>query len=521
MPSKSVVGIVVGLFGLLGLSQFVIHEQLSDAIIASPTIDPHLTNVESPKKHQLRSKPLATVANPDAYFNGLPLVYHDGSGEKLSSSVHCMGESHMNKRAWMYRSCQYRNLCFDMTSGEFVLFASPKQERLHATMVAIQQNSSELSYSSTDMLSNHTEVSIGGHTKWWDATLKSRIKWRPKTITGTAPTGYYMLPSNTVWLPFHNLAGVNPGHLLWDNFFPLYNLLAFFGLEEKHPLVMRYILNPPQSHDMCNRDSEVVCGKMMKKFAVIFGISPDTLTDNRNVRFEVSKTKDKRDQTENQRLSNFVCAPYGAAGIGDLNDHGVELKTHGFYPSDYQIQQMSGRSQALWDFRNYQIANVLGVDYLLNNGFQNGSGGQLLYPILFSVGSSTDAKRSVTFETQIAATTEHFADQDDVTIEAVTFAKMSIAEQMRKAKSAAIVVTTCGGGAISSMWQQRDSTLILFFPVKGRHRHPDLLDWEWWDHAAYLKVHWLPLGTANEKPDVEALLNIMDHDIERLRFESQ
>mmetsp|Transcript_13016 Transcript_13016/g.26604 ORF Transcript_13016/g.26604 Transcript_13016/m.26604 type:complete len:155 (-) Transcript_13016:103-567(-) len=40
----------------------------------------------------------------------------------------------------------------------------------------------------------------------------------------------YTLPSSVVLFPFHSLSASNPGHLVWDDFLPMYTLLNIFGM---------------------------------------------------------------------------------------------------------------------------------------------------------------------------------------------------------------------------------------------------------------------------------------------------
>jgi hypothetical protein len=40
--------------------------------------------------------------------------------------IHCVGENYQPD-SWMYRSCQFRNLCWDTETHEFLLFPSPEE----------------------------------------------------------------------------------------------------------------------------------------------------------------------------------------------------------------------------------------------------------------------------------------------------------------------------------------------------------------------------------------------------------
>jgi hypothetical protein len=60
----------------------------------------------------------------------------------LSSVVHCVGDNFLPNSAWMYRSCQYRNVCYNTQQKEFVVYPSSSQKDL-GTVVQKWQNSKD------------------------------------------------------------------------------------------------------------------------------------------------------------------------------------------------------------------------------------------------------------------------------------------------------------------------------------------------------------------------------------------
>lgn len=152
--------------------------------------------------------PPRVLIEPDGFFNGVPLYYKESSS--TYSSVHCIGETFQKKHPWIYRSCHYQNLCFDVTEQEFVLFQSPQDGRLNRLL----RGKHNLAHVSTLLTkTDQNSVSIGGiNVKWTWSEGVPRLKWSPKVVTMTTtsePLSYYEM--NATWIPFHSMAGFNPG----------------------------------------------------------------------------------------------------------------------------------------------------------------------------------------------------------------------------------------------------------------------------------------------------------------------
>jgi hypothetical protein len=154
-------------------------------------------------------------------------------------------------------------LCFDVTEQEFVLFQSPQDVRLNRLL----RGKRNLAHVSTLLTkTDQNSVSIGGiNVKWTWREGVPRLKWSPKVVTMTTtsePLSYYEM--NATWIPFHSMAGFNPGassnlfrlatssicytnlvvagHLVWDDWLPIYTLLKMFQLHSSNLMLTRYIL---------------------------------------------------------------------------------------------------------------------------------------------------------------------------------------------------------------------------------------------------------------------------------------
>ena len=336
---------------------------------------------------------------PDGIFNGYPVYYHEvdnnENGDKNStdygnyyySTVHCVGETFDHERrgrsnttnlqlslnfdtedeSWKYRSCHFKLLCLDMETREYVIF----------------QNSKE-----SNFFSGHG-VSIGGINLKWGLSEVPRMKWFPTIIRFPSQTtnftqeakrrqrqplqGFYTLPSNVVLIPYHSFAAFNPGHLVWDDFLPIYTLLSmFFPQQNGVPvlydtmerllreggsgevttkigtsrqadvmdlLLLRYKLpgDRPGLWASCDwqHDKSIECTKMLDKFkSLMLRNDRSKIVHQREVELELFESKSKlfpSPFSSSRPKSNLVCAKNGLAGIGALTDHGTR-KIHGWDP---------------------------------------------------------------------------------------------------------------------------------------------------------------------------------------------
>eukprot|EP00980_Cylindrotheca_fusiformis_P020104 scaffold7176_cov134-Cylindrotheca_fusiformis.AAC.1 len=311
-------------------------------------------------------------ANPEGTFNGYPIYFEDVSDQSLASQVHCIGESYEKKKlirriakridvSWQHRSCHFHFFCYDLEAKEYVLYQSPKEKEVDnfPTFSDVSQ-----SYMMVNQ-SHHDEgipfaVAIGGiNRKWMDGGIP-RLKWYP-TIRSEPPKNFYSLPADVVMIPFHSLASFNPGHLVWDDFLPIYNnhlligtvqaLMQIFGLDSHQLLAMRYILPGDGLWAACDWKEErnQDCNFMLKKFGTLMVSNHEVLPFSTNL--------EPRLEVNGKAKSNMVCAKQGAAGLGSLTDHGTR-KGHGWEAQDYRIVHNLGRGGQLWRFRNFMMQKV-------------------------------------------------------------------------------------------------------------------------------------------------------------------
>jgi len=347
-----------------------------------------------------------------------------------------------------------------------------------------------------------------GKNLFFNGPAKNRhelLPWSP-SILPPPKEGYYALPANVVWIPIHTLTdnAVNPGHLLLDYFLPIFTLLSMFGHENKLvPFVTDH-------NRYCTQSRANNCMTMVSKFIPLVGVKPGSFSNSLN-NFEFNVVN-------NETRSNIVCAKHALAGIGMLNDHG--RNKHGQLMSDYERMRNIGRGPEIYRFREFMLRNM-GIA-------EEEQVRQPPYQILFSMNSTGSPRRRRTFEAQLAAL-ERGLSSEEVTTKALVLADLTIQEQVRAVADSSVYVSAMGGSAVFATFLPRGSTVVLYFDdvndwAKGRgarekRLRPVMMDWDLFNNAAHLRVHWFPLSTMDNEEDLKLFVATIRKDIESLLHE--
>ena len=518
------------------ISQLVILN-VGIIIFQGDTDDLGSNNLKHPPQQQVRQKerePYQQIQSKrhyskrdfetaDGTFNGYPIHFQEGK-KQVETISHCVGENYQKGTSWQKRSCEFSDFfCFDTATKDYVVFDRLENEKVYKHAASQPFIDISQSYLKKSQSAKNT-MSLGGiNIKWGEEA--SRLEWFPeiRIINGDEALSYYELPSSVVMIPFHSMNGANPGHLVWDDFLPIYNLLSMFQLTDNSTevMLMRYVLKggedaKPDGDNRglwasCDWTGENVesCKKMFKKFLpLMVGSSPlfEELATTENFHFNLT--------TKDPKKSNLICARHGVAGIGALTDHGTS-KLHGWVESDYKTTQNHGRGGMLYEFRNFMLSNV-GIPTTLNQ--------KPPFRIIFSYRSSDKARRNFDFSRQHDLLKQSF-HPSYVSVESYVFSEMSLKEQLEISSQASIFITSCGGGAVTSMFMPRGSSVIMYYLEDGGAidnrltGKPARLDWDLFNNLAYLKVHWLPAGTMQTDPDIKALFLLIQHELEGLSRE--
>jgi hypothetical protein len=457
---------------------------------------------------------------PGAYFNNIPIYLQSPSSIK-HSSIHCVGNTPYEETSWMYRSCQYSYLCLDPQTNDFFVFDDSVPKPLQVQKQSARRH--ERGMISTDLYQrniysarNYTvpAVALGGINPRWNGTSFNqgwdKVRWAPN-IRRQLPPFYYVLDDNVVMVPFHSFAGHNVGHLLWDDFLPIFTVLQTFDLlEEFQPLLLR-VDTLPTLYASCDirRNKRQGCQENFDKFLPLMGVDPKTFSTVQEIQL-----KDGKGQAlpSSQRNAWPICAKHAIAGLGMLTDHG--WKDHGWEPLPTDGVHNVGRGPQLYQFRNFMLRN-LGLAVL-----PPPQTSQSQFHILLNAHSSRDRERDMDMEEQRKALSVAFPL---VKLSRVKLKEFSLQEQLELVSQRTnIFVSTCGGGSMSAYFLPRGSSLILYYPDQSGFSFdrfaltggPAILDWDLFNNAGYLRVHWLPISSMNSHLGLEELVYLIKQEMD-------
>ena len=568
---------------------------------------------------------------PDAYFNNVPVRLRDVVVEQqqegppsFHSSVHCVGETHDPSTAWKHRSCNYVHLCLDLgqskhESGqqqqqqqqqhpEFFLVTSKADKEYqnrfrHSMMGNLRYSSTEIQKTSPS--SSSIDVALGGINPMWKAKPVKHvpyeigidnIQWAPKVYDQMPFEKYYELDPNVVLIPYHSFAAANVGHLLWDDFLPIYNLLRIFGYDQTSTtttttntqtetgtqrwsssdgagfqhLFLR-VNTGPKLFGSCDLRAwkREACLHNIQRFLPLFGVDPNTFSTLTDARLTTEPTvannnnNDKNNEAKAVPKNYPICAKRAVAGLGWLTDHGVRdhgwMVNHEEHSLDVALARNVGRGPELYAFRNFVLQN-LGLakeeDALLEESSSISPGTKrtsrsddVSFRILLSAHTSTYPDRSFGLESQHKALVDAFPKTKVTVLE---LSEMPIVEQIslianhqprlsaggdtkggllrHSNKNSGnthhqhtIFVSACGGGSVSAYFLPRRSSLILYYNETGGKDYFDgnrltggqaLLDWDLMNNLGYLRVHWLPIGSMEDPEGLDALVALVQHEMD-------
>lgn len=272
-----------------------------------------------------------------ATFLGVPVTYQPNPPPY--STTHCIGENFdaESSNAWLYRSCHFRNICWDSHRQDLVLFPSPREQQL---LTAQQSTGGAVTLSSvanSNKPFSLAAVEVDDSTDEQDAQqLFSNRSWFPLTVN-ERPASFYQLPDTHILVPFTESYPLSHDSVRNKDFRSIFTLLYTFGLENKNMMLLRH--SAEKDNQKCDQD----CQTLIRAHLSSMGVRQDSVVV-------------VEDNTSSSSLtqSNFVCAKYAAAGLGMLMTGFSPVWKNGAWTNTNTI----GRETTLRDFEEFIKRNI-------------------------------------------------------------------------------------------------------------------------------------------------------------------
>jgi hypothetical protein len=454
-------------------------------------------NPEETRQKRRLSTNNATSSATSRYFWGFPVSYHAAPiANKLESTVHCVGDD-FGADAWMFRSCQFWNLCYNVDTQTFLYFTSREERDLQLLLEEAGFAQSHLvafnsmTWSNNRASKSTKSVSLGtihsvadtSHEQWWFPQVIAD----PTEQRALLSQGYYQMPDNATLFPFV------PSPLsfdAWRDCFAMYTVLAMFGLEYQLPVLLDYTSADSDRPSTFSSD-----------LASIFGVQPDNLGTRHDATLLAVD--------HNDPLSHIVCAPTGVAGLGMLAATHQLLPNKDVDDNDDEppiLTHTIGRGIALYEFRLYVLRN-LGI--IQDN--------QSTAKMTVTLAYESPADRNG-WPQQLQDHLTPMLDQRDLSLSVLDAPTLSVHDLAWVATQSLVYIAQADAERtlVAATCLPRGSTLVLLDnddSNESRLRAQSLRSERYvMDSAGYFRVHWIPWppATAGATLTSEALSQVVD-----------
>jgi hypothetical protein len=266
---------------------------------------------------------LQTTTDTDFSFDTLTF------NSSFYSTTHCVGETFHETTGWMFRSCQFRNLCWNNTSKNFILYPSPEQAVLQQFL---DNNNNSIITTSISTMARDKTVSLGVLTDNY-VSDEHELRWFPRISYDRANAPRIQRIHNAVVAIVSVSGARDVTAILLRDLFPLFTLVSMFGFQDR-PLGV-VLLQMKKSNNRAREE----CLSLLQTYLPLIKaklLTNDTMT-----------TTDTTDFT-------IACAKYAVAGLG-----GTMYGRHQSSQTDLkQTTHNAGMSSLLWSFRQYMIHNL-------------------------------------------------------------------------------------------------------------------------------------------------------------------
>jgi hypothetical protein len=520
--------------------------------------------------------PPGNVDTKERSWAGFPLQCESSNRER-ESTVHCVGENFLQD-AWMYRSCQFRHLCYHPSRAE--LNEEPFRLVVPKETLALTEIVNQLQGSTTrdSPQPARRDIWISSLMDEDDAKMALRPiapfpttfeeyqtlyqdSWFPLTsskeeILANSSFARCFLPNHAVWVPWEpDWSSDQPESTLfttplvrwiWRDFLAIHTVLALFGLIHDvngTPATFPRLLLMGRNASQCHA---------LPSSAENSGYRPETArcpTDEqrRILDLLLPAMGVTLEQVFPPRPMHTVCSRRAATGLGmiaSLDPRPQKVSKSSILAAhlrDTDWTHTVGRGSKFRDARDWMAAN-LGVPIASSVHDMPGplritfwrrknatTQGQL-------VGMATPTRVSQFFDfVSDYAKGSELLNGASVSFEGVDWSGWSLKQQAQHVAGTTIFVTACGDDTIAGTFLTRDAVAIVYCDVKddisvledsdisleltvhANRRWSHRLDYAVLTGAAYFRSFWLASPRqAHDSQEADKLIQLILDEIARI-----
>jgi hypothetical protein len=199
-----------------------------------------------------------------SFVENVPTADLYDAAEFRYTSSRCVGQAFKAEDNWLGASCQYRNLCYDTQTDDFVYFKSEGDLVNHKTLYELRDGGVtgiEGKNGPRGVLRQAIEVSLVVRNTLWDSRFEAGMKYSPSVKEEHIPIDQtHWVEDGKTRVLYMQYNGHNVGHVMYDEMYPVYNLMKMFNLLSNDAEIMNWNKTVWPSQP----DSFVVLGKVSR-----------------------------------------------------------------------------------------------------------------------------------------------------------------------------------------------------------------------------------------------------------------
>lgn len=404
----------------------------------------NVTSLPSSHHRHLTSTSLASSSTQD----------YTTPSTRLYSKFWCIG-GRGRENTQNDRSCRFQNLCYRASTNVWLYYQDPKEKAFPVLL-----DKGRVIHEFPQAFLNLRSIGIPKDAQYWAPTVINDGSTIPSSaFTSNQADANDHTPAS-VHILYHPHYPSNLGHTLGDDFFPLFNLMASFGMLVKDA---QLIMSRDCAQIYAGNPSKV---KLCQQFLNM--LSPGMSARPILAATDTSFIKQVSSHTGSAATPDLICFENVLLGIGP-----------------WGFQQSIGKAPTWWAFRSFYLTNI-GLNPNKTPKKQR-----------ITVSIKKGKRALANTEELVAHLKKTFPD---IQVDALELKALGgWKEELAYLADTTVLITPCGGVSMSSMFLPHNSALIV---VDYYHVHKQMsigMEDRLWSNLGYVRPFHYPF----KKEEVE------------------